>query len=255
MPLTPEFYDAIKDLDRNWSMGVELVSPLLYSLTRCVKPQSVLEIGAGYSTVFLLQGLADNFEEFSTNRELLEGHVRSDDHKGLRRLIKGKHPLPLAEIAYYEGSYRPLLSVIDDRSHPATSATKVEEVARKLKIDRYLRFYEGDFRGMSGKFDRQLLPFDFIWLDCGMVDQFLAEYWELLNPEGGFLLIHSALNNPIKLRVLNKLRAEQGSPGTGAFEMVSLLEPHKWRQNSLTMLRRISARMYDPEALSSPEQE
>jgi hypothetical protein len=252
MPLNTEFYEVVRPLDRNWSMGVELVSPLLYSLVRCVRPQRVLEIGAGYSTLFLLQSLADNLQDYQADRKALKGHVRSDEHRGVRRILKGKHPLPLAETDYYETPYTPTLSVIDDTSHPATSALKVVEVARKLNIDGHLKFHEGDFRGMSKKFDAALLPFDFIWFDCGMLDEFLEEYWGLLNPSGGFLLIHSTLTNPTKLGILKKFKETHGSQPLGGFEMVSLLEPHKWRQNSLTMIRKLSPGMYElPEGESA----
>jgi hypothetical protein len=254
MPLNAEFYEIVKPLDRNWSMGVELVSPLLHSLVRCVRPRNVLEIGAGYSTIFLLQSLADNLSDDQESRKKLKGQVRSDEHRGLRRLFKGKHPLPMAEKDYYEIPYTPTLCVIDDSSHPATSALKVMEVARKLRIDAHLKFYEGDFRGMSKKFEPNVLPFDFIWFDCGMLDEFLGEYWDLLNPSGGFLLIHSTLTNPTKLAILNKFRETHASRESGGFEMVSLLEPHKWRQNSLTLIRRLSRRMYRlPEGDSEDE--
>ena len=38
-------------------MGAENLGPLLYTLVRFIKPQSVLEVGAGYTTLFLLQAL------------------------------------------------------------------------------------------------------------------------------------------------------------------------------------------------------
>ena len=45
-------------------MGTENVAPLLRSLIRMVRPQRVLEIGAGYTTPFLLDGLEKNEELF-----------------------------------------------------------------------------------------------------------------------------------------------------------------------------------------------
>lgn len=41
-------------------MGCENMGPLLYSLARFVKPRSCLEIGAGYTSAFLLQALEDS---------------------------------------------------------------------------------------------------------------------------------------------------------------------------------------------------
>ena len=46
-------------------MGVENMGPLLYSLIRFVKPRTILEVGAGYTTLFVLQALKDNEAELS----------------------------------------------------------------------------------------------------------------------------------------------------------------------------------------------
>lgn len=247
MPLDSNFLKAVRSVDRNWSMGVELVSPLLYSLIRLARPRSVLEVGAGYSTLFILQALADNLEDFKTSRKKLAGHVRSDRHKGLRRLLKGRHPNPLAVPEYYETPYRPLLSVIDDTSHPATSATKVEEVARELRLNSFLKFHEGDFRGMASRFGEESLPLDLIWFDCGMLREFLAEYWDLLNPRGGLLLIHTLPSNRTKFAALKEFREKLVQSGSAPFETLSLLEPHKWRQNSVTLIRKMSPGMDAPQ--------
>ena len=40
-------------------MGVENMGPLLYSLVRFAKPRHVLEVGAGYTSIFILQALHD----------------------------------------------------------------------------------------------------------------------------------------------------------------------------------------------------
>ena len=233
-------------VDRNWSMGVELVSPLLYSLIRLARPRNVLEVGAGYSTLFILQALADNLNDFETEKKKLRGHVRSDKHKGWRRVLKGRHPAPLAAPQYYEIPYRPVLSVIDDTSHPATSAKKVEEVARKLRLHSFLKFHEGDFRGMSSRLEKESLPLDLIWFDCGMLREFLAEYWDLLNPQGGLLLIHTLPSNSIKFAALEDFKKKLARRGSPPFEVLSLVEPHKWRQNSVTLIRKMSPGMDSP---------
>jgi hypothetical protein len=241
LPLTTEFLETVKPVDRNWSMGVELVSPFLYTLIRCVKPRTVLEIGAGYSSLFILEALRDNAVEDEQNAKKMEGQVRSDEHTGLRRLLKGKHPLPLAAPDYYEREAKePILFVIDDSSHPSTSAGKVTEVAKRLGLDAYLRFHEGDFRGASEKLGEEILPFDFVWFDCGGLDDFTKEYWSLINPHGGLLMIHSTLANPFKRSYVTDLRNRLKAQDGRTIEVLSLLEPHKWRQNSFTLIRLVS---------------
>jgi hypothetical protein len=60
----PAFLELVKPL-YDMHMGVENMGPLLYTLVRFVKPQRVLEIGAGYTTVFLLMALKDNAAELA----------------------------------------------------------------------------------------------------------------------------------------------------------------------------------------------
>ena len=240
MPLTSGFHDAVSAVDQNWSMGVEMLSPLIYSLIRCTKPRSALEVGAGYSSLFILQALADNQDEHRKYREVLRGHVRSDQHSGLRRVLGGRHPLPLARPEYYVADYAPVLTIIDDVSHPATSAHLVEKAAADLGLEHILKFQKGDFRGMSSSLPREILPFDFVWFDCGSFPHysaFLSEYWPLINPQHGLLLLHSTLTN-VQLRpVVLDLKLRQATDSFQKFELLSLLEPHKWRQNSVTLIR------------------
>lgn len=51
-------------------MGVETMAPLLYALIRFTKPTIVMEIGAGYTTPFMLQALKDNYTEITHLRSL-----------------------------------------------------------------------------------------------------------------------------------------------------------------------------------------
>jgi len=45
-------------------MGTENVGPLLRTLVQMIRPQRILEVGAGYTTPFLLDGLKANEEIF-----------------------------------------------------------------------------------------------------------------------------------------------------------------------------------------------
>lgn len=250
MPLTLDFFKEVEVLDKNWSMGVELVSPLIYSLIRLTRPKKVLEVGSGYSSLFILQALADNLDDYNKNKKLIQGHVRLDEHVGLKRVVHGKgflrrHPLPLALPDYYKAEYNPLLSIIDNVSHAASSAGLVRDVAKKLNVDSLLQFHEGDFRGLSKGFNQELLPFDFVWFDCGGLKEyadFLEEYWHLVNCDGGLLLLHSTLTNLQIRYIIQGLKLKQATDQFNKFELLSLLEPHKWRQNSLTMIRLLSPR-------------
>ena len=67
-------------------MGTESVGPLLRSLVRMVRPNRILEIGAGYTTPFLLEGLEKNEELFDDgsgclNEEYAKNHKENYDPK------------------------------------------------------------------------------------------------------------------------------------------------------------------------------
>ena len=52
------------------------MAPLLYALCRFVKPRRILEVGAGYTSLWLLQALADNEAELRRCRQT----VRADGY-------------------------------------------------------------------------------------------------------------------------------------------------------------------------------
>ena len=59
----------------NPGMGTENVGPLIYSLIQIIRPEKVLEVGLGYSTALIAEGLskfkftnkAGETKEYSTN--------------------------------------------------------------------------------------------------------------------------------------------------------------------------------------------
>ena len=70
-------------------------------------------------------------------------------------------------------------------------------------------------------------------------------WWPRLSPAGGYLGVHSTLTNSLSRawleRVRGAARAGPGGGGGGPFagaETVSLLEPHKLWQNSITLLQK-----------------
>ena len=66
-------------------MGAENMGPFLYQLCRFTKPENVLEIGAGYTSVYLMQALRDNKKEIEVYERMREEHscvVRNEDPHG-----------------------------------------------------------------------------------------------------------------------------------------------------------------------------
>ena len=77
MPLDQEFL-AVAQKAYSSTMGTENMAPLLYSLARFTRPRNVLEIGAGYTTLFLLQAMADNFVGFHDVAQVLPKTILVD---------------------------------------------------------------------------------------------------------------------------------------------------------------------------------
>ena len=232
MTLKPEFITRMRQLHRP-TMGTEVMSPLLYWLIRFIRARRVLEIGGGYSSLFILKALADNVTQHKIEVESSQSRT---------------HPYFHAD--YYNTKYAPCLHTIDLLCHPQTSANLVESTAKELQLESYLHFHRADFRGYSKHFK---LPFDFVWMDAGSWEFYLAffnEYWKLIDPDGGIWLIHSTQTNVQGLDFVERLKKMQ-LKGTEEFELVSFLEPHKFSQNSFTLVRRTSKlkrRVYSQQA-------
>ena len=92
---------------------------------------------------------------------------------------------------------------------------------------------------------------DMIWFDAksehGTLADFLLEYWPLLNPDGGVLMVHFTAGYDthagkwwlIDIKgLIMKLGLDRG-PG---IQQLQLIEPHKYRQGAVTMIRRPRAR-------------
>jgi hypothetical protein len=241
MPLDGEFFRVAAPL-RVPSMGTEHVSFLLYSLILMLRPKSVLEIGAGYSTLFLSQALADAAAESHQDQLRFKEAAQGNDRVQI-----------LSDAA--KTDYSPHLYVIDHLGHPKTSAGSVPAALCQLGVDGFTTFIEGRFAGASRHLPPAALPLDFVWFDCGAATgagiAFLNEYWPLVNAEGGLVAFHSmyvplygagtglgGLKVPSAL--LNEIRKQLADAGREReFELLSLVEPHKRVQGDVTIIKKL----------------
>ena len=229
---------------REPGMGTEAVGPLLYSLIRMTRPRTALEVGIGYTSLFIARALADAAEEHEADRALLADETSQDRRKGL--LIPPYYGLP----------YAPKLYAIDDYSAENATARQTLEVLEAQGLRELVELHEGDFRGYGSKLPSAARPLDFVWFDCGGPEEyrdFFAEYWPLVNPNHGLVALHFTYwSLPMEYQgrrgqamqpsaILNELKRQQIDAGADAgFEVLSLLEPHKHRQGSVTLLRRLA---------------
>lgn len=270
-------------------MGCENMGPLLYALCRFVKPSRVLEVGAGYTSLWLLQALADNEAELRSCRQAVrqpgDGYLVSGN-AWMRPWVAGTRDDDDGEGT--GGGERAVLHCVDDMSHANTTAHAVRAVAARLGTDVHLRLHKADAYDLSSRWEQMMSArdhgprpeqssaaaadedpgppgLDVLWLDfgsgvmAGRLDEFLSAWWPRLRP-GGLLLLHSALTNSVTRHWLEAARARaRGGAGTTAaqatpaarasgsgvdpfggdgIETLSLLEPHKRFQNSVSIFQR-----------------
>ena len=187
-------------------MGTENVGALLRALVQMVRPTRILEIGAGYTTPFLLEGIVNNKRVFN------DGNLKESYFKNYK--------------------YEPKLVVIDDMS--------LGELAKKPGMkeiinSEYVDFVEGSFQDKSDALFNKYGNFDFVWYDCGGTEEykvFMNKYWKICSD---YVLFHftyyDGKPNPNLAVVLEMM--------TGNPLRFDIIEPHKYRQGSITMLRKV----------------
>ncbi|MFG2112854.1 DUF2087 domain-containing protein [Streptomyces sp. NPDC048718] len=238
--------DALAALTRP-GMGTENAGPALRALATMSRPRTVLEVGAGSSTLHLLLGLADARAEAARDRRIIGGQSPEPERASVLR--------PRAALA----DYAPKLLVVDDISVPGTSADQVLQAARALGLDDMLTFIERDFFDLTDEELDSWGPLDLVWLDAGtQADDaaFLTSLWPRV-PLGGTVVLHEPyIATTVETRdpqgrtrvagrivptpLLQELR-RQAAAGGGGMDVLALDEPHKHRQTGLLLIRRREA--------------
>lgn len=214
----------------NPCMGVENLGPFLYSFLRMTKRRRVVEIGAGFTTVWILQALKDNDVELES--------IRSIQQSGECKLLSIDWTIH-ATIEGFDDEPSKLLCV-DNCEHQRETATGAGAVAKSLGLDQYLEFRRAD------AFDMSLgdSTVDVLWCDFGVgarMSEFISSTWDSIRP-GGFLLCHSTLTNENTRRWLESIRNREPKEVTGIepgeYVELSLLETHKRFQNSVSIIQK-----------------
>ncbi|MET9374556.1 DUF2087 domain-containing protein [Streptomyces sp. NPDC002992] len=244
--------EALRALTRP-GMGTENAGPALRALARMLRPRTVVEVGAGSSTLHLLLGLSDARAEAAEDRRIVRGEVAAEERASVL------HPRSVLD------DYAPKLLVVDDFSVPGTSAHRVRETARTLGLDAMLTFIERDFFALADHELDAWGPLDLVWLDAGtQADDagFLTSLWPRVAP-GGTVVLHEPYlattvetyethetyagqdRGRVACRVvptplLQELRRQAALPDAG-FDVLALGEPHKHRQTGLLLLRKHGA--------------
>ena len=229
--LDPAFLSAVRSA-YSVHMGVENAAIFLYGLVRFLKPRKVVEVGAGYTSLWLLRALADNDAELSK--------IRALQRRGEAELLHWPWTVQDYVEAYDDAPS--VLVCVDDCAHQSEAASSVEAVATTLGVAPHLTFAKGDAWHMDALYAAR--DFDVFWLDFGVGDRvadFVRKVWPALRP-GGYLICHSTITNANTRTWLDDVRNREPERVTGIdpdhVTHVSFLEPHKRFQNALSVLQK-----------------
>ncbi|MEV4947956.1 class I SAM-dependent methyltransferase [Streptomyces sp. NPDC053755] len=234
-----EFRSAVARLSVP-GMGTEVVGPLLANLIQLLRPRRVLEVGMGYTTPFLAAALAD--AEKTVAAESLALAAKTREHLAAGRALDDAWLLaepPLVTPSLHLEPYRPRLAAVDNLSIADSSAGRVREVLTELGLDDRVTVVNADLKDSLGKLPEGFAPIDFAWVDAWECLWFFDHFWDLIDPDGGLIVMHYLMTYPEGDAVRRYLeKFQQRNPGE--LEVVSLLESQKLMQNSVTILRRTS---------------
>ena len=188
--------------------GTEKVAPFLRSLAELTRPQKVLEIGMGYTTPFLLEAIESN-----TKGLLWDSNCDKE---------------------YLNKSYDPKFVVVDDQRLEEDSERAANRRSR-LKANSLVHFVEGDMTDSSVvNRVRENGPYDLVWFDCGgpvEYQYFVDYYWNMVKEYALFHFTYFRGEPNKNNDILSLLRDYQ--------YRMDIVEPHKFKQGSITMLRKI----------------
>ncbi|MFJ9785597.1 hypothetical protein ACIRSS_38905 [Amycolatopsis sp. NPDC101161] len=233
----PDFRAAAERL-RVPGMGTEVIAPLLSHLVHLVRPERVLEVGMGYTTPFIAKALAEV-------DELVEAEAKALVGKNAPYLDSGREfdedwittePALLVP-GYYREPRKSRFIAVDDLSDEYSSAAKCQDLLTELGLGGSVTVVNAKMRQCRDALPADFLPIDFAWVDAWDCLYFFENCLDLINPDGGILAMHYLRTYPEGEAILEYI-ADTQRIRPGEFEVLSLLESQKVRQNSITVLRR-----------------
>ena len=254
MSFDSAFLESVQDLFAS-EQGTERMAELLYLLIRFLRPRSVVEGGAGYSSVFIAKALRDNQLAWARESAQVVGKTRryiadidgmqQDAARAARRMSWMLEDPVGASPGHYVDAHTPCACSIDNMSDPTSTAIRVAGKLKELGLENHLKLYDGEFWEFDlAKLPAEAKPIDLLWIDLPVgVKESLSlidgAHWKALNPNGGLLVIHCMLTNTggqAILREFEQIRRRRAQ----SFELLGLIEPHKLFQNNVLMIRKVS---------------
>ena len=245
----------------NPGMGTENVGPLIYNLIQIIRPTNVLEVGLGYSTALIAEGLFKSKTNFEEERKSLFNYYSHKKYINKEEMsyIKNLNP------EYYVKSYKPIHICIDDFSVENSNAKLVLNELKKNNLLEQIFLIKSDFRKKSKEIQDKFGKINFIWFDCGgplEYQDFINEYWSIVEKDG-YLIFHftfsytfeiSNFENNSKYKMGKMIKNENYNfiyekikndlylflnKKKMKYEVISIIEPHKQRQSSITIVKKL----------------
>lgn len=228
--LTPRFFE-IADSIFAPAFGTEQLGPLLHSLVRFHRPEHVVELGFGYTTPFIAQGLADNAANVANERQ-----PHNEQRKSQNLVDRWFKENPRYET-------RRKLTVVDDQSQRDDDGgfgEAVAKVLRDLDLNAFVHL-EPDMNLARAHTLFKPDSLGLVWNDAQWDPNFLRTWWPLVKKDGGLLLLHNVIGHGELSRwcVASPRRVMRELFPDEKFEFLTLQEPHKAYQGSVAMLRRL----------------
>lgn len=195
-------------------LGTESVAPFLRSFIQMVRPQRILEVGAGYTTPFLLDGLENN------------------------KMILDEGNLDMEYLEWHKKHYDPKLVILD-------TSVEYDLKERGFNFDsKYVEFIHGKFQGRSEELFDKYGKFDMVWFDCGGPQEykdFLFEYWNICTH---YMIFHFTFFQEQPSANIEAIADFLDSWtqlfGVNNVQRIDMIEPHKIGQGSITILKKVS---------------
>lgn len=217
-------------------MGTENSANLISALICMARPTTVVEIGAGDSTIFIAKALQQALRDWRHDKNLL------DTPKWQERTAL-LDPVGIPDV------YQPKLITIDDFTAEGSSA---EEAWRSLNDngihENIVTFIKNNFFAIDETTVASWGPIDIAWIDAGTPAddiRFVAALWEHIAP-GGYLCLHEpTMLTTVSIegsrrvrRVRSPIWEELFHRLDDSFELITLPELHKYRQSGLGIVRK-----------------
>jgi predicted O-methyltransferase YrrM len=190
----------------------ENVSLFLYSLIRCSRPQSILEMGAGYSTPFISRAIEDVKNENLTFFENFH-------------LVNEK---------YYGKEYNPNFDVIEN-FYTEEYYNEVVLNLKRLDLEKNVNFID---QNLVYFLENTIKKYDLIWMDLGNGEEymyFFKLFLRILN-DGGYVIIHNTMHNLTGKLFVSELKLM--TKFDNSIELINIVEPHKTEQSSFTIVKK-----------------